>query len=432
MGLDRVFKLKENGTTLRREVLGGSTIFMAMAYILVVNPTVMGNAGMDSGAVFTATAISAAVASILMGIVANLPIALAPGLGISAFFAYTIVLQMGYSWEMALAAVFVEGVIFIILSMLRVRELILRSIPPTLRSAIGVGIGLFIAIIGLVSGGVITKGEPILQLGDVSAPSTALTLISIVIIGALMIKKVPGGLLLGMIISTIIAIPLGVVTIPDNFSIISLPKSIEPILFKMDFSQLLSLDMAVIIFTLIFSDLFDTAGTLIAICNRAGLVEPDGEVKNVKRAFLSDAVATTFGAALGVSAVTSYIESAVGVAAGGRTGLTAVVTGLLFAAALFFSPIFALIPSAATAAVLVIVGLLMMDSVRSINSREYKYTLPAFITALFIPMSYSIATGISYGFLCYVVIHILVGKWREIGPVMYILALLFAAKILFC
>ncbi len=402
-----------------------------MAYILVVNPAIMSVTGMDSDALFTATALSAALACLMMGLIANLPIALAPGMGINAFFAYTIVLHMGYSWEMALAAVFVEGIIFVILSVCNIRELIIKSIPPILKTAIGVGIGLFIAFVGLINGGVITKGDQLSQMGDISEPSIYLTLISIVIIGAMIIKKVPGGLLLGMLITTVIAIPLGVVSIPENFSIFSMPNSIEPILFKMDFSQLLSLDMALIIFTLIFSDLFDTAGTLIAICSRANLVDEKGEVKNTKQAFLADAISTTVGATLGVSAVTSYVESAAGTAAGGRTGLTAVATGAMFIIALFFAPLFSIIPNAATAAVLVVVGLFMMSSVTSIDFNDYRFSLPAFITILFIPLSYNIATGISYGFLSYVALHLIIGKHREVSPIVYILALCFVAKIIF-
>ncbi len=427
--LERIFKLKENGTTPKNEVIGGLTTFMTMAYILVVNPAILSATGMDSDAQFTATAISAAIACIIMGVVANLPIALAPGLGINVFIAYTIVLQLGYSWEMALAAVFIEGIIFILLSVFNIRELIIRSIPPVLKNAVGIGIGLFIATIGLVNGGVITTGEPLTNIGDISEPSIYLTLISIIIIGAMIIKRVPGGMLLGMIISTIIAIPLGVVTIPEGFTLLSTPHSLEPLFFKMDFSNILSLDMAIIIFTLIFSDLFDTAGTLIAICNRSKLVDKNGEVKNAKKAFLSDAVSTTIGATLGTSTVTSYVESAAGVAAGGRTGLTAVVSGLMFVLALFLGPLFSIIPNAATAAVLVVVGLFMMESVTSIDFNDYKLALPAFITILFIPLSYNIATGISYGFLSFVLIHVIIGKFRDVSLVMYLLTLIFIAKI---
>lgn len=425
--LEKIFGLKENGTTPRREVVGGITTFMTMAYILVVSPAIMSQTGMDYGALFTATALSAALASLAMGLMANLPIALAPGMGINAFFAYTVVLYMGYSWEMALAAVFIEGLIFILLSIFNVREMIVDSIPPTLKEAIGIGIGLFIAIIGLVSGGVITSGEPISQMGTVSTPSVYLTLLSIVIIGALLIKKVPGGMLIGMLITTVIALALGVVSLPENFTLISMPNSIEPIFFKMDFSQLFSLDMAVIIFTMVFADIFDTAGTIIACTHN--MVNKDGHIKNIKQAFLADAVSTSAGALLGMCAVTSYVESASGIAAGARTGLASVATAAMFILALFCAPLFSIVPNAATAAVLVVVGLFMMASIASIDFTDYKFALPAFITILFIPLSYNIATGISYGFLSYVILHMMIGRYREISPVMYILALVFILNI---
>ncbi len=427
--LDKIFKLQENGTTYRRELLGGVTTFMTMAYILVVNPSILSATGMDSGALFTATALSAALACVLMGVIANLPVALAPGMGINAFFAYTIVLQMGYSWEMALAAVFVEGVIFILLSLFNIREMIVRSIPPILKTAIGVGIGLYLAVIGLVNAGVIIKGEPLMQMGSFTTPNVFLTLVAVVIIATMLIKKVPGALLIGMIVTTIIAIPMGVVTIPENFTFFSTPHSIEPLLFKMDFSQILSFDMIIIILTLIFSDLFDTAGTLIAVCGRTNLMNEKGEIKNVKRAFMSDAIATTVGATMGASTVTSYIESTAGVAAGGRTGLTAVATGVMFVFALFLAPIFAVIPTAATSAVLIIVGLFMVSSLSSIDFEDYKVALPAFITIIFIPLSYNIATGIIYGFLSYVMIHILSGKHKDVSTMMYVLALLFLLRV---
>lgn len=431
MILDRFFKLSANGTSTRKELLAGLTTFMTMAYILVVNPSILSATGMDTGALFTATAISSFVACVVMGLVANLPIALAPGLGINAFFAYTIVLQMGYSWQMALAAVFVEGIVFIILSLLNIRELIIRSIPLVLKRAIGVGIGLFIATIGLVNSGIIERGEVFSQLGDVSSPPVFLALVSIVIIGVLMVRGVQGALMLGMLITTVVALFMGVVTIPEGFSIFSMPPSIEPIMFQMDFSQLFSLDMLVIIFILIFADLFDTAGTLFAVCSRSGLVDKEGNIYHAKEAFLSDAIATTFGAMMGTSSVTSYVESTAGVAAGGRTGMTAVVTGLLFLSALIFAPLFALVPVAATSAVLVVVGLFMVSSIGEIDFKDYKDALPAFITIVFIPFSYSISEGIVYGFLTYVIIRLLTGRFRDISPIMYLLAILFILKEVF-
>ncbi|MFI3319330.1 MAG: NCS2 family permease [Rikenellaceae bacterium] len=428
MTLERIFKLKENNTSPRTEVIGGVTTFMTMAYILIVNPSILAAAGMDSGAVFTATAVSSFVACVMMGVVANLPVALAPGLGINSFFAYTVVLQMGYSWEMALAAVFIEGIIFILLSIFNIREAIICSIPLVLKRAIGVGIGLFIATIGLVNSGIITKGVVFSELGDITSAPVLLTLFAIVAIGVLVARRVGGALLLGMVLTAIVGVVFGVVTIPEGFSPIALPSSIEPILFKMDFSQIFSLDMLVVIFTLIFADLLDTAGALFAVCSNSGLVDSKGNVVRAKQAFLSDALATTIGAMLGTSPVTSYVESTAGVAAGGRTGLTAVVTGVLFIFALLFAPLFALIPTAATSAVLVVVGLLMVVAVVDIDFRDIKDALPAFITILFIPLSYSIAEGIVYGLLSYVIIRIFLGRFRDVSPLMYILAALFIIK----
>ncbi len=427
--LEKIFKLKESGTNPRRELLAGVTIFMTMAYILIVNPAVLSETGMDRGAVVTATAVSSFVACVMMGLVANLPIALAPGLGINAFFAYTVVMQMGYSWEMALAAVFVEGVIFILLSIFNIRDLIIRSIPLVLKRAIGVGIGLFIATIGLVNSGIVERGEVFSQLGDVCSAPVLLALISIIIIGVLMVREVKGALMLGMILTTVIALPMGVVSIPEGFSPISMPSSLEPIFFKMDFSQIFSIDMLVVIFILIFADLFDTAGTLFAVCSRSGMVDREGNIPRAKQAFLSDAIATTAGAMLGTSSVTSYVESTSGVAAGGRTGLTAVVTGVLFLCALIFTPLFALIPMAATSAVLVVVGLFMVAEIGEINFSDSKDSLPAFITIVFIPFSYSISEGIVFGFLSYVLIRIFTAQFRDISPIMYLLAILFVLKV---
>ncbi len=331
---------------------------------------------------------------------------------------------------MALAAVFVEGIVFIILSLLNIRDLIIRSIPLVLKRAIGIGIGFFIATIGLVNSGIVVKGEVLSQLGDVCSAPVLLTLIAIVIIGVLMIKKVQGALMIGMLITTAIAIPMGVVTIPDGFSPVAMPHSLEPVFMKMDFSQLLSLDMLVVIFILIFADIFDTAGSLFAVCSRSGLIDKQGNILRAKKAFLSDAFATAIGAVIGTSSVTSYVESTAGVAAGGRTGMTAIVTGLLFLCALIFMPIFALIPAAATSAVLVIVGLFMISSIGEINFSDYKDSIPAFITIIFIPFSYSISEGIVYGFLSYVIIRLLVGRFRDISTIMYLLAILFVLKII--
>lgn len=329
---------------------------------------------------------------------------------------------------MGLAAVFVEGVIFIILSVFNIRDMIIRSIPLVLKRAIGIGIGLFTTTIGLVNAGIVVRGEVFSQLGDIRSAPVFLALLSIIIIGVLMVRKVKGALIIGMFITTIIAIPMGIVTIPSGFSPISIPNSLAPIFLKMDFSSIFSIDMLVVIFILIFADLFDTAGTLFAVCSRSGLVDDRGNIHNVKKAFLSDAIATTFGAMIGTSSVTSYVESTSGVAAGGRTGMTSVVTGLLFLLALFFTPIFTLIPTAATSAVLVVVGLFMISSIAEIDFTDYKDALPAFITIVFIPFSYSISEGIAYGFLSYVFIRIFAGKFRDISLFMYFLSILFILK----
>lgn len=409
--------------------MGGITTFMTMVYVLIVIPTMASDAGMDYDAVFTATIISAAVGSLLMGVVANLPIAIAPGLGISAFFAYTIVLQMGYSWQMALAAIFVEGVIFVILSLCGLRDLIVRAIPEVMRTAIAIGIGLFVATIGLVNAKVIVSGGGLATMGDFSDPSIALTLFGVVAIGVMLIRRVKGAILIGIVATTVLSIIFGVTSLPEGFSPVSLPNSIEPVFMKMDFSRLLSFDMLAIVLTLVFTDLFDTAGILISICSREGMLDERGEVRNLNRAFLADALATCVGACVGSSTATSYLESATGVAAGGRTGLTAVVTAVMFLLSLLFAPLFSLVPMAAVSAALIVVGLLITSAISSIDFNDYVDAIPAFLTIIIIPLSYSIANGIICGFLVYVLLRVVLGKYREVSVVMYILALLFILKI---
>lgn len=429
--LEKLFKLKEHNTTPRAELVGGITTFMTMAYILIVNPSILSATGMDKDAVFTATALSAVVGCFMMGLFANLPVALAPGMGLNAFFAYTVVLQMGYSWEMALAAVFIEGIIFILLTVFNIREAIVKAIPPTMKLSISVGIGLFITTIGFVNSGIIVQGNALSKLGNLLEPSVYLTLLAVLITGALLIKKVKGALLIGIIATTIIGIPLGIVSIGSDFTFLSWPPSLKPIFMQMDFSRLFSIDMVVVVLTFIFMDLFDTAGTLIAVCTKTNLVNADGNIKNSKQAFLSDAVATTAGAVLGTSTVTSFVESAAGVAAGGRTGLTAIVTGILFLLSLFIAPLFNIVPTAATSAALIIVGLFMITLVSSIDFEDYKNAIPAFVTIIITPLSYSIADGIIFGVLTYVGLHILAGDFKKIGLPMYILAAVFLAKIIF-
>ncbi len=429
--LEKLFKLKELGTNPKREFVGGLATFMTMAYILIVNPAILSKTGMDADALFTATALSCVVGCFLMGLMANLPIALAPGLGMNTFLTYTVVLQMGYSWEMAITAVFLEGIIFILLTLLNIREAIVNSIPPVLKMSISVGIGLFIATIGLVNSGVVVSGGALSLLGDISNPMVYLTLIATVLIGVLLVRQVKGALLIGMLVTTIIGIPLGVVTIPEDFTLFSMPPSIEPIFMKLDFSKVFSIDMLIIVLTFIFMDLFDTAGTLIAVCTKAKLVDKNGNVARSKQAFLADAVATTAGAAMGTSTVTSFVESTVGVAEGGRSGLTAVSAGVMFAVALFAAPLFAIVPAAATSSALIVVGLFMMSMVSHIDFEHYLTAIPAFITIIIIPLSYSIADGIIFGVLSYVGVHVIAGKYKKVSFPIYLLAAVFMAKLIF-
>ncbi len=429
--LEKLFKLKDHGTTPRAELIGGITTFMTMAYILIVNPAILSATGMDRDAVFTATAISSIVGCLLMGIMANLPVALGPGMGLNAFFAYTVVLQMGYSWEMALAAVFIEGIIFILLTLLNIREAIVKAIPKTLKLSISAGIGLFITTIGFVNAGIIIQGNALSKLGNLHEPAVYLTLIAVLITGALLIKKVKGALLIGMAITTIVGIPLGVVNIPEGFSFLSTPPSLEPVFGKLDFSRLFSMDMVIIVLTFIFMDLFDTAGTLIAVCTKTNLVDEEGNIPKSKQAFLADAIATTAGAVFGTSTVTSFVESASGVAEGARTGLSTIVTAGLFFLALFIAPLFAIVPTAATSAALIVVGLFMINMVTHIDFDDYKNAIPAFLIIIVTPLSYSIAEGIIFGVLAYVGIHVLSGNFKKVSISMYLLSLVFLAKIIF-
>ncbi len=431
--LDRVFKLSENKTSVRTEVFSGITIFMTMAYILVVHPNIMSDAGMDKEAVFTATAISAIMGCFLMGLIANLPIALAPGLGINAFFAYTVVLTMGYSWQMALAGVFISSVLFVIISFLNIRDRFLALIPTSLKAGISVGIGLFIALVGLFNAGVIVKGADgsLSTMGDIHKPEVFLTLLSVVFTGILLVKNVSGSLLIGIVITTLVGIGFGITELPDSFNLFSLPPSVEPLMFKFDFSQIFSLEMVMVVFIFCFIDFFDTAGSLIAVCFKGDLLDKDGEPKNAKRAFISDSFASLVGSCVGSSPVTSFMESSAGIAQGGRTGLTAVTTGVLFILALFAFPLFSIVPVAATSAVLVLVGLFMCSAINQIDFNNYKDSLPAFITMIMLPLSYSIADGVMYGFLAHVIILSAAGEVKKLSVWIIPLVVLFVLKILF-
>ncbi|MBP1539970.1 MAG: NCS2 family permease [Prevotella sp.] len=417
--------------SVRVELLAGLTTFLTMSYILAVNPFILGETGMDKGALFSATVVAAAIATLVMAFYARLPFALASGMGLNAFFAYTLVLTLGYTWQQALAAVLFEGIIFILLTLFRVREAIVNAIPANLRYAISVGIGLFIAYIGLKNGGIIVANDAtVTTLGQWNATSI-LAALGILLAGILMALKLRGALFYTIIIITLIGIPLGVTQIPEGFSLVSLPHSMAPIALKMDFSCFLSLDINyyVIVFTLLFMDLFDTLGTLIGASTSAGMVDKKtGKIHGLNRALMADAIGTTAGALCGTSTVTTYVESTTGIAAGGRTGLTSFTVAMLFLVALFFSPLFLIIPSAATTSALVIVGVLMTKTITNVNFNDFTEAVPAFITIITMPFTASISEGIVLGMLSYVLIKVCSGKHKEVSLMMYILAAFFILK----
>ncbi|MGO1369011.1 MAG: NCS2 family permease [Senegalia sp. (in: firmicutes)] len=432
------FKIKERNSTIKTEITAGITTFMTMAYILIVNPITLGETGMDVNALFTATALSSIVGTLVMALYANMPFALAPGMGLNAFFAYTVVLGMGYSWEFALTAVFLEGLIFILLTALNIREAIINCIPMTIKKSISVGIGLFIAFIGLINSGIVNTGMvaveknilsgSVVKLGNIASPGPALTLIGIVVIGVLLAKNVKGALLIGMILTTIIGIPLGQTILPEGLNIFSAPPSLEPIFFKFQFENIFTWDMFIVLFTFLFVDLFDTVGTLVGVGDKANMLNDKGELPEAKKALFADAIGTTFGAMFGTSTVTTVVESASGVAGGGRTGLTALSTAAMFIIALFLSPLFLMIPSTAVAPVLILVGLFMMTSIKEIDLENYTEAIPAFLTIIMMPLSYSIAEGITFGILSFVFLKVFTGKHKEVSPIMYVLAVLFIGK----
>lgn len=426
--LNQFFKLKENQTTVKTEILAGITTFMTMAYILAVNPDILSATGMDKNALFTATALSALIATLVMALVARLPFALAPGMGLNAFFAFTVVLGMGYSWQFALTAVFLEGIIFLILTAFNIRELIVNAIPLSLKHAVSAGIGLFIAFIGLQNAGLIVNNDAVLVgLGDMGSPAVLIALGGIVLTAVLLALKVKGALLIGIFVATIAGIPAGVTHLPEGH-LVGAPPSVSPIFFKFDFSQVFTFDMLIVLFTFLFVDMFDTVGTLVGVSSKAGMLDKDGKVPRVKQALFADSVGTTVGAILGTSTVTTYVESASGVAEGGKTGLTSLTTAALFLIALFFAPLFTMVPAAATAPALVLVGFFMMSPILHINFDDYSESVPAFITILMMPLAYSIAEGIVFGMLSYVLLKLLTGKYKDISPVMIVLAVLFVLK----
>ena len=426
--LTKLFGFRKGEHSVHTEIFAGITTFLTMAYILAVNPNILSDTGMDKGALFTTTALISCFSTILMGLYAKLPLALAPGMGLNAFFAYTVCIVLGYSWQFALTAVFIEGLIFILLTITNIREKLVYLLPDTIKKSLCAGIGLFIAFIGLKSSDVIINNDATLvSLGNLTQGSALLFVIGLILTSVLLIMKVKGGLLLGILITTVIGIPMGITKFD---SILSTPPSIEPIFLKFQWEQFFTKDMFIVVFTLLFVDLFDTIGTLITMMSRINEKRNTNETASMKKAFLVDAVATTAGAMLGTSTVTTVIENAAGVEQGGKTGLTAVTTGICFLIALFFSPLFLAIPAAATGPVLVLVGLMMMESVLKVNFSDYTESIPAFVCLIMMPFAYSISEGILLGHICYVLVNALSGQYKKVSLGMYILAALFIVKYL--
>lgn len=423
------FKIEQNKTTVRTEVLAGITTFMTMAYILAVNPDILSASGMDKGAVFTATALSAMIATLVMALLAKLPFALAPGMGLNAFFAFSVCLGMGHSWQFALTAVFIEGIIFILLTAFNIRELIVNSIPLNMKHAISVGIGLFIAFIGLKNAGVIVSNEAtFVTLGDIAHNTGAIiSLLALIVSGILLALRVKGALLIGILFATVAGIPFQVTHLPESFDLT--PPSLAPVFLKFEWGQILTIDMLIVVFTFLFVDMFDTVGTLIGVSSKANMLDKKGNVPRVKQALFADAIGTTVGAMLGTSTVTTYVESAAGVAEGGRTGLTSLTVAILFFLALFLSPLFLMIPGVATAPALILVGAMMMTPIKEIHFDDYTEMIPVFLTIVMMPLAYSIAEGIVFGMIAFVLLKVLTGKFRDVSGIMYVLAILFLIKL---
>ena len=409
--LQKLFGFDPSTMTMRKEVIGGITTFLTMAYILAVNPTILSAAGMDAGAIFTTTCLSAVIATFVMAIYAKLPFALAPGMGLNAFFAFTVVLTMGYTWQFALTAVLIEGIIFILLTITGLRKHIVNAIPLVLRRAISPGIGLFIAFVGLKGAGIVTSSDStFITLGNLHDAGVLLSIFGILLTSALLVRNVTGALLIGILVTTAIGIPLGI----TNFTgIISAPPSIEPIFWKFEFHNVFTVDMIIVVLTFLFIDMFDTIGTLIGVSNRAGMVDENDNVKNINQAFMADAIGTTVGSMLGTSTVTVYVESASGVNVGGRSGLTSFITALCFAAALLFAPLFLAIPAQATASALILVGVMMMYEVRKVDFSDYVTGIPCFVCIVLMPLTYSISDGILMGVISYVLIHLCSGRLKD-------------------
>ncbi len=431
MLLDRLVGFNPKTMRRRTEVVAGATTFLTMCYILAVNPTILSATGMDKGALFTATAIASAIATLLLAFMAKLPFAQAPSMGLNAFFAYTLCLSMGYSWQQSLAIMLAEGILFLVITFFNVREAILNAIPTNLRYAISVGIGMFIAFIGLKNAGIIVASpSTFVSLGKFTSTSV-LGVIAIVLSGVLMARKVKGALFYSIIIATIVGIPLGATQIPDGWFPVSLPHSLSPIFCKFDFTGLMNMRTAMVVISLLLVNIFDTVGTLVGLAYKTHIVRPDGSIPHIKEAMMSDAIGTTCGAFLGSSTLTTYVESASGIAEGGQSGFTSMITGLLFILSLFLSPIFLLIPGAATSGALVLVGVLMLDAVKLLDLKDVSDAFPAFITMIAMVLCYSIADGICLGILSYVILKACTGKWKALNPTLIVLSIIFIANFIF-
>ena len=427
--LQKLFGFVPSSMTVKREVIAGITTFLTMAYILAVNPSILSDAGMDKGAVFTATVISSVLATLVMAMYAKLPFALAPGMGLNAFFAYTVVLTMGYSWQFALTAVFIEGIIFILLTLTGLRQKIVDSMPLVLRRAISPGIGFFIAFIGLKNAGIVSASPAtFVTMGNLHDPAVLLAAFGILLSAVLLIKKVTGALLIGILVTTVIGIPLGVTHFT---SVLDVPPSIAPIVMKFEWHNVLSFDMAICVLTFLFIDMFDTIGTLLGVSHRAGMVDEKGNIPHLTEAFMADAIGTAAGAMLGTSTVTTYVESASGVNAGGRSGLTSFTTAICFVLALFLAPLFLAIPAQATAPALGLVGVMMMTDVSKLHLGDFADAVPAFVCIALMPLTYSISDGILMGLITYVLLRIFAGRYRELKLGMIVLAVLFVLKYAF-
>ena len=424
--LERLFQLNAHNTTIRTEILAGITTFLTMAYILFVNPAILGETGMDKGAVFVATCLAAALGSAIMGVIANYPIALAPGMGLNAFFTYTVVLHMGYTWQTALGAVFISATLFFLLSIFRIREWIVNSIPLPLRSSIAAGIGLFLALIALKSAGIVVDNPATLVgLGDLTAPGPLLAILGFFVIVALTARKVTGAVMIGILLITALSVLLGVTPFAG---VVSMPPSLAPTFLQLDIAGALEVGMISVIFAFLFVDLFDNTGTLIGVAKRAGLMRPDGHLPKMGRALIADSTAAMGGSLLGTSTTTSYIESASGVEAGGRTGLTAVVVAVLFLLAMFFAPLAGTVPAFATAPALLFIAVLMTSGLAEIDWSDPTEAAPVVMTALAMPLTFSIANGIAFGFITWVAVKALAGRFNEINPALLVLAAIFIAK----